>query len=156
VLASASIPFFAPPVLEGNHLLVDGALLNNLPTDVMRRQGVGVVIASEVSIEDDASFTADRVPTAWDVLRGRFRRGPVVARRFPGIMEMAMRASLLHSAWREKESLAEADFCLRPPVDAFSLMQFDGMDAISAVGYDYAREALAGWAERPGAPAPAR
>ena len=149
VLASASIPVFAPPVLEGNHLLVDGALLNNVPADVMRGLGVGVVIASEVSIEEDASFTADAVPTAWDVLRGRFRRGSAAARPFPGIMEMAMRASLLHSTWREKEALQQADFCLRPPVDAFSLMQFDAMDQIAAAGYEYARQAVAEWAERP-------
>lgn len=149
VLASASIPVFAPPVLEGNHLLVDGALLNNLPADVMREQGVGVVIASEVSIEEDASFTAERVPTAWDVLRGRFRRG-VEVRPFPGIMEMAMRSSLLHSSWREKEALEKADFCLRPPIDQFALMAFEQMAEISEVGYAYAREAVAAWAERPG------
>lgn len=149
VLASASIPVFAPPVLEGNHLLVDGALLNNLPADVMREQGVGVVIASEVSIEEDASFTAERVPTAWDVLRGRFRRGPEV-RPFPGIMEMAMRSSLLHSSWREKEALEKADFSLRPPIDQFALMAFEQMAEISEVGYAYAREAVAAWAERPG------
>jgi predicted acylesterase/phospholipase RssA/CRP-like cAMP-binding protein len=150
VLASASIPVFAPPVLEGNHLLVDGALLNNLPTDVMRQQGCGVVVASEVSLEVDDGFLADHVPTAWEVLRGRFRRRPG-HRPFPGIMEMAMRASLLHSTSRERASLEEADFCLRPPVEGFSLMQFEGMDAIAAVGYEYAREAVAAWAERPGA-----
>jgi NTE family protein len=150
VLASASIPVFAPPVLEGNHLLVDGALLNNLPADVMRAQGVGVVIASEVSLEEDASFTAEHVPTAWDVLRGRFWRGPAM-RPFPGIMEMAMRSSLLHSSWREKEAMAQADFCLRPPIEAFALMAFEQMDAIAEVGYSYAREAVAAWAERPGA-----
>lgn len=150
VLASASIPVFAPPVLEGNHLLVDGALLNNLPADVMRGLGVGVVIASEVSIEEDASFTADSVPTAWDVLRGRFRRGAVPVRPFPGIMEMAMRSSLLHSAWREKEAMAQADFCLRPPIDGFALMGFEQMAEISEVGYAYAKEAVGAWAERPG------
>lgn len=148
VLASASIPVFAPPVLEGSHLLVDGALLNNLPADVMRAQGVGVVIASEVSIEEDASFTAEHVPSAWDVLRGRFRRGPA-ARPFPGIMEMAMRSALLHSSWREKEALAHADFCLCPPIDAFALMAFEQMEEIAEVGYAYAREAVAAWAERP-------
>jgi predicted acylesterase/phospholipase RssA/CRP-like cAMP-binding protein len=145
VLASASIPVFAPPVLEGNHLLVDGALLNNLPADVMREQGVGVVIASEVSLEEDASFTADRVPTGWEMLRGRFWRpaaGPLV---FPGIMEVAMRASLLHSSWREKEALSQADFCLRPPIEPFALMAFEQMDEIAEVGYAYAREALAEW-----------
>jgi predicted acylesterase/phospholipase RssA len=149
VLASASIPVFAPPVLEGNHLLVDGALLNNLPADVMREQGVGIVIASEVSLEEDASFTADHVPTAWEVLRGRFRR-VAGSRPFPGIMEMAMRSSLLHSSWREKEALAKADFCLRPPIEPFALMGFEQMQEISEVGYAYAREAVAAWAERPG------
>ncbi|HYR07773.1 MAG TPA: cyclic nucleotide-binding and patatin-like phospholipase domain-containing protein [Longimicrobium sp.] len=150
VLASASIPVFAPPVLEGNHLLVDGALLNNLPADVMREQGVGVVVASEVSLEEDASFTADRVPSAWDVLRNRFRRGASAARPFPGIMEMAMRSSLLHSSWREKEAIGKADFCLRPPIEPFALMAFEQMQEISEVGYAYAREAVAAWAERPG------
>ncbi|HEX2206836.1 MAG TPA: patatin-like phospholipase family protein [Longimicrobium sp.] len=148
VLASASIPVFAPPVLEGNHLLVDGALLNNLPVDVMREQGVGVVVASEVSLEEDATFTADRVPTAWDVLRGRFRRGAQV-RPFPGIMETAMRSSLLHSSWREKEAVEKADFCLRPPIEAFALMAFEQMQEISEVGYAYAREAVAAWADKP-------
>ncbi len=150
VLASASIPVFAPPVLHGNQLLVDGALLNNVPTDVMRELGCGVVIASEVSLEEDASFTAERVPTGWQVLRGRFR--PTAERiRFPGILEMAMRASLLHSTWREKAALETADFCFRPPVEPFGLMEFPRMAEVAEVGYRYATEALAAWPERPGA-----
>jgi NTE family protein len=148
VLASASIPVFAPPVLEGNHLLVDGALLNNLPTDVMRQQGCGVVIASEVSVDDDASFMAERVPTSWEIILGRFRRGvPLV--KFPGILEVAMRAALLHSTWREQAAVQEADFCLRPPIDGFGLMEFARMADIAEVGYVYARQALADWPDRP-------
>jgi hypothetical protein len=103
-----------------------------------------------VSLEEDASFTADRVPSAWDVLRNRFRRGASAARPFPGIMEMAMRSSLLHSSWREKEAISKADFCLRPPIEPFALMAFEQMEEISEVGYAYAREAVAAWAERPG------
>ena len=148
VLASASIPVFAPPVLEGNHLLVDGALLNNLPTDVMRQMGCGVVIASEVSVDDDAAFTAERVPTSWEVLRGRFRWGPSLI-RFPGILEVAMRSALLHSTWREASAVHEADVCLSPPVDAFGLMEFPRMADIAEVGYTYTRQAIAEWAERP-------
>lgn len=147
VLASASIPVFAPPVLEGSHLLVDGALLNNVPTDVMRQLGAGIVLASEVSIEEDEHFSAERVPTGWEVLRGRFRRAGRL--KFPGIMEMAMRASLLHSTSRERESLENADFCLRPPIEAFSLMAFERMDDIAAAGYEYAVKAIAGWPDRP-------
>src|SRR5690606_4812513 len=104
VTASASLPGFAEPVIDGTHLLVDGALLNNLPTDVMRALGSGVVIASEVSVDEDANFLAERVPSAWEVLRKRAR--------FPSLMELVMRATLLHSTSREKAALLAADLCL--------------------------------------------
>ena len=137
VTASASLPGFAEPVVHGNHLLVDGALLNNLPTDVMRALGSGVVIASEVSVDEDANFLADRVPSAWEVLRKRAR--------FPSLMEMVMRATLLHSTSREKSALLAADLCLRPPIDAFSLMDFARLSDLVETGYDYGVEALRGW-----------
>ena len=142
VLASTSIPVFAPPVLEGAHLLVDGALLNNLPTDVMRQSGCGTVIASEVSLEEDACFTCERVPTPWEVVRGKMWGGSNV--RFPSILEVAMRSSLLHSSWREKEAVEDADVCLRAPIEQFGLMDFARMAEIAEVGYAFARESLAG------------
>jgi NTE family protein len=142
--ASASLPGIAPPVLEGCQLLVDGALLNNLPSDVMRQLGAGVVIASEVSVEEDAAFTCDRVPTPRQVLKGRLLRRPV---RFPSLMEVVMRASLLHSVYREREAMELADLCLRPPIDAFGLMEFDALESIVAAGYEYARTAVPAWVE---------
>ena len=138
--ASASLPGFAVPTLEGNQLLCDGGLLNNLPTDVMRQVGAGVVIASEVSLEEDASFIADRVPTPWEVLRRRAR--------FPTLMEVVLRASLLHSTRREQLALDDADLTLRPPVEGFSMMDFPRLAELIALGYDYARGAVASWHER--------
>jgi NTE family protein/lysophospholipid hydrolase len=138
--ASASLPGFAVPALEGNQLLCDGGLLNNLPTDVMRQLGAGTVIASEVSLEEDASFVADRVPTPWEVLRRRAR--------FPTLMEVVLRASLLHSTRREQLALAEADLTLRPPVEGFSMMDFPRLAELVALGYDYTRGAVASWRDR--------
>jgi predicted acylesterase/phospholipase RssA len=138
--ASASLPGFAVPALEGNQLLCDGGLLNNLPTDVMRQLGAGTVIASEVSLEEDASFVADRVPTPWEVLRRRAR--------FPTLMEVVLRASLLHSTRREQLALAEADLTLRPPVEGFSMMDFPRLAELVALGYDYTRSAVASWRDR--------
>jgi NTE family protein len=134
------LPGFAEPTLEGRHLLCDGGLLNNLPTDVMRQLGAGIVIASEVSLEEDASFLADRVPTPWEVLRRRAR--------FPTLMELVLRASLLHSTRREQLALDEADFKLRPPVEGFSMMDFPRLAELVTLGYDYTRGAIAGWRER--------
>ena len=148
VNASTALPAVAPPVLdERGHLLVDGAVLNNLPTDVMRRLGCGTVIASEVGVEEDASFTVDRVPTAGEVVRGRFSGRRV---RFPSIMELAMRASLLHSTWREKEALETADFRFRPPIDAFALMDFGRLEEITKVGYEHAVAMLREWSSEGG------
>jgi predicted acylesterase/phospholipase RssA len=142
--ASASLPGFAVPVLSGRHLLVDGALLNNLPTDVMRRLGAGTVIASEVSVEEDAAFAAERIPSPWEVMRGRAR--------FPSLMEVVLRASMLHSTYLERIAVQDADLCLRPPVDHYSLMDFPKLAAFVATGYEHAREVLQRWSDPPARP----
>ncbi|HEX5724100.1 MAG TPA: cyclic nucleotide-binding domain-containing protein [Longimicrobiaceae bacterium] len=147
--ASASLPGVAVPVLLDGHLLVDGALFNNLPTDIARRMGCGTVIASEVSVEEDATFTCERVPSPWEHVRNRaLRRAAPV--RFPSLLEVVMRASMLHSIYREKTALLDADLSLRPPIDAFSLMDFDALDQLVEVGYAYTREAVREWQDAGG------
>src|SRR6202008_4808743 len=139
----ASLPAAAQPVLMGGQLLCDGALLNNLPGDVARRMGCGTVIAAEVSVDVDAQFCCERIPRVGELLRDRLlRRGKI---RFPSLMELALRASLLHSASREREALDTADFTLRPPIEGFGLMDFEGLDQLVQVGYGYARDEIAKW-----------
>lgn len=142
--ASASIPAFAVPVIEGRQLLVDGGLLNNVPCDVMRELGCGTVIAVKVSPESEAAFTAERVPSPWEVLRSRFTPGAMPV-RFPSLFEVAMRASTLTSVHREKVTMADADLCLYPPINRFGLLDFDRLDAIVETGYAYTREMLQSW-----------
>ena len=48
--ATMSIPGVFAPVREGNNLYVDGGLLGNLPTDVVRSMGADVVIAVHLEI----------------------------------------------------------------------------------------------------------
>jgi predicted acylesterase/phospholipase RssA/CRP-like cAMP-binding protein len=141
VTATASLPGFAPPVLIKGELLVDGALLNNVPADVMRSDGAGVVIAAEVSPENEAVFTCDQVPTPWEALRQRWRGG----RRFPSILEVMMRASMLHSIGRERDIANVVDLFLHPPVDNFPMMDFRILDAVAAEGERYTREVVTAW-----------
>lgn len=141
--ASASLPAAAQPVLMGGQLLCDGALLNNLPGDVARRMGAGTVIAAEVSVEEDAQFCCERIPRVGELVRDRMLRRNRI--RFPSLMEVALRASMLHSASREREALDTADFKLRPPIDGFRLMDFDALDRLVDVGYAYARDEVAKW-----------
>jgi predicted acylesterase/phospholipase RssA len=141
--ASASLPAAAQPVLQDGHLLCDGALLNNLPADVARRMGCGVVIAAEVSVEEDQQFVCERIPRPMEIVRDRLLRRRKI--KFPSLMEVALRASMLHSARGEREAIEAADFALRPPIDAFRLMDFDALDPLVRVGYEYARDEVASW-----------
>ena len=47
--ASMSVPGLYTPVEFDNHLLVDGGLVDNLPVDVARQMGAGIIIAVNVS-----------------------------------------------------------------------------------------------------------
>jgi NTE family protein len=143
--ASASLPGAAQPVLMDGQLLCDGALLNNLPADVARRMGCGVVIAAEVSVEEDAQFCCERIPRPMEIVRDRlFRRNRI---KFPSLMEVALRASMLTSARGERAAIADADFALRPPIEGFRLMDFDALEPLVKVGYEYAKTEIAAWVE---------
>ena len=146
VTASASIPGVAIPVLVDGELLVDGALLNNVPGDILRDLGCGRVIVSEVSVEQDQQFTCARVPTVWEVVRGKFSRKKQT-KPFPSMLGILMRAAMLASARREKEIMKDADLVFHPPINQFALMDFESLHAIAQVGYEYASTELAAWRE---------
>jgi predicted acylesterase/phospholipase RssA/CRP-like cAMP-binding protein len=144
VTASASLPGVAIPVLEDGQLLVDGALMNNVPGDILRQLGCGRVMISEVSVEQDQTFACKRVPTVWEIVRGKFSRKKVEA-RFPSMLEIVLRAAMLASARREREIMKDADFVFHPPINQFGLMDFQSMHAIVNVGYQHATEQLGAW-----------
>ena len=148
VTASSSLPGVAVPVVDGSHLLVDGGLLDNVPTRLLRSWGAGTVIASEVTVETDARFQRDRVPTAWEAVRTRARRGRERQDTFPSIAEVAMRAAMLHSTYRQRTAVEGADLALRPPVDAFRMTDWDALDDLVTAGYEHAVEAIAAWRAR--------
>ncbi|MCP5466468.1 MAG: patatin-like phospholipase family protein [Sinobacteraceae bacterium] len=55
--ASVAIPGVLPPVMHHGEVFVDGATINNLPVDVMREAGRGLVIGVDVGA--DRTFTTD-------------------------------------------------------------------------------------------------
>ena len=148
VTASASLPGIAPPVVVGEHLHVDGALLDNVPTRFLRALGAGTVIASEVTVENDSRFLRDRVPTAWEAVRTRrHHRRDATVQTFPSIGEVAMRAAMLHSTYRQQAAVESADLALRPAVDMFTMTAWDSLDDLAAAGYAHATEVIRAWRE---------
>jgi NTE family protein/lysophospholipid hydrolase len=143
ISASITIPGITPPVLdkEGD-LLVDGGVLNNLPTDVMRRLGEGPIIASDVSaavdLRADPSYTEP--PTPWQYLASRFRRAKV--RYFPNILHLVHRAALLASDVYAKHAKAEVDLYIDLPMDDYDMFDMEPLDELVDFGYRFTREAL--------------
>lgn len=138
-LASANLPGIGVPTLYNRNLLVDGGILNNLPTDVMRRAGCATIVASVVSAQVTDTFTCDRIPGVWEVLRGRFGG---TRPRFPSIIEVVMRATGLGSSKREALSAQDADIVVRPGIARFGLLAFESIDEIIGEGQTAGRETL--------------
>ena len=148
-LASSSLPGIGIPVLHENHLLCDGGVLNNLPTDIMRRMGHGTVIASAVSCDEASVFTCDRVPTPWEAVRSRLGRSRAAV-KFPSLLQVVIRASLLHSTSSERASILDADLKVCPELEEFSLLEFERIDEIVEAGYRAAAKTIAHWPEQLG------
>jgi predicted acylesterase/phospholipase RssA len=135
VRASGSLPGVLAPIVENGDLLVDGGVLDNLPGDVMRSISGGPVIVVDVTPGQDLKATCESAPSPWRILRDRFlsRPGPGM----PGIVDILMRATTLNSVRVAGEVKRDADLYLHPPVEGFGMLEFDAVERIVAIGYEY-------------------
>jgi predicted acylesterase/phospholipase RssA len=152
VLASNSPAGLFPPVLHQGELLVDGAILENVPVGAMRmrlgtplerRHGNGTIIAIDVDVRQDMGV--DVALTRLSVrqtVKGFFSRG---ARPTPGIADILYRAGHIGGLNQRNATIAQADHYLEPPVADFPMMAYRRADEIAERGYRYAVEQIARW-----------
>ncbi len=138
VRASMSLPGMAIPVHDAGSMLVDGGLMNNVPSDIMRGL-CGRVVAVDVSPARDLAIETPYPAAAsgWRLLWGR------KATKLPGIGAILMRAVMLGSARHQAAIASDVDLFLHPPVDRFGMFEWDALDRLADTGRDCAREALA-------------
>lgn len=154
VLASNSPAGLLPPVLYDGDLLVDGAILDNVPVDAMRqrlgtplerRRGNGTVIAIDVDVQEPLAVSPDKTHLRpMDKLRSSLGRGATM----PGIGDILYRAGHLGGLMQRNKTVSLSDFYLEPPVSEFSMMGYKRADEIVARGYEYAVQAIAAWDRR--------
>ncbi|WP_374435482.1 cyclic nucleotide-binding and patatin-like phospholipase domain-containing protein [Inhella sp.] len=151
VLASNSPAGLLPPVLYNGDLLVDGAILDNVPVEAMRqrlgtplerRRGNGTVIAIDVDVREPLSVAedVDRL-SPWAKLRGLKCNGQPL----PGIGEILYRAGHMGGLTQRGKTIGLSDFYLEPPVSDFSLMAYKRAEEVVQRGYEYARAEIARW-----------
>jgi predicted acylesterase/phospholipase RssA len=153
VRASSSLPGILPPVFDRGEMLVDGGLINNLPTDVMRaRQDCGVVIAvathSEMEAERRDSPPYETSLSGWKVLWRRlnpFRPSLSV----PSMGSIMVRVAMLNDAKQVKTARTLANLYFELPACGYGLLDFKAMDTIEQAGYVAARRWITTLADNP-------
>jgi predicted acylesterase/phospholipase RssA/CRP-like cAMP-binding protein len=150
--ATTSIPGLVPPVIDGGDMLVDGGLLNHLPTDVMRQRGdCAVVFACDAAAAATPTRTRHAPPyetslSGWKVLWRRL--SPFGApMKVPTIGQILMRVAIFNAAQRIESARGLADFYLRLDLRKYGLLEFGKLEGIAAAGYESARSAVATWRE---------
>ena len=138
---SCRLPGVVAPMVENGDLLVDGGVLDNLPTGAMRRLGEGPIIAVDVSatvdLRCDPSYR--EAPSPGQLLLGRWRR---TARPFPNILQIIHRSAVLASDIYAKQAKSEVELYLDLPMDAYDMFNVDVLDEIVDFGYRYTKEQL--------------
>jgi NTE family protein len=139
VRASLSLPGVLPPVVDGGNVLVDGAVMNNYPADIMRSIQPGPIIGVDVS--RGRSIDAEDLVNPIKFWRWLFTGG---WRRGPPIVSILMRAATVSTGRDLAAARAATDVLILPMVDDIEIRDWRGYDPAVAAGERAAREALDG------------
>lgn len=142
--ATAALPGLLAPAVFNKRLVVDGAVVNNLPVDIMRKKPVGPIIAVDVSSRRTYTVDYSELPSPWAVVRDRLLPGKNKY-RVPGVISVLMKSAEIGTASKIREQARDADLLLRPPVHKFGLTDIDSFDEIVEAGYADAKVQLARW-----------
>jgi len=112
--ATMSIPGVFAPVRRGNQIFVDGGLVDNLPTDVVRKMGADIVIAVHLQVS------------------------PVAAKEIQGAFSILGRSVELVIAETEIRGMAGADLIVKANVERYTTMDYDKADDLIQLGYEAA------------------
>jgi EmrB/QacA subfamily drug resistance transporter len=141
VLASMSIPGLIAPTIMDGRLLVDGAMLNNLPVDVMAEREEGPIIAIDVNAHEPP-LTSDNGAAHARAKRWRARWSAPSDEQLPALGETLLRGLMLGSAGPVEAARRQADLLITPSSEGAGLFEYHQLDVLRASGRRAAAEAL--------------
>lgn len=144
--ASIAVPGIGPPLLHHGDLLVDGAVLDNLPIDVMRQRFNGDIIAVDVSpVEDVRADPVYKIcPSSWQFLGNRLN--PFAPRiQIPSMFDIIGRCATLTSVQQTETLRRQADLYIHPPTEPFTMFDWTRVSDLARVGYASAQAMLGDW-----------
>jgi NTE family protein len=141
VRASMAVPGIFPPMPWNGDLLVDGGIVNNLPTDLLFSTCVqGKMIAADVGASPQFAPTPDELEGAggWSMLWRRWTGRP----RLPSLLDILMQSACLASNARLQQSLQNVHLHIQPLAQGPAALK-DPLAAMVEAGYRETMAALA-------------
>lgn len=135
--ASISLPGVLPPVVEGDAVLVDGAVMKNFPADVMRAFQPGPIIGVDVTRgRSVAAADLAAPPSLWRwLISGEWRKGPP-------IVALLMRAATVSTGRDLAASREATDVLVTPKLDGIDIRDWKAFEPAVAAGFEAAAVAL--------------
>lgn len=128
--ASIALPGILPPVTEGDHVLVDGAVIKNFPTDIMRSMHLGPIIG--VDVAEARGLQAEDVQAPVSVWRwlasGDWRKGPP-------IVSILIRSATISTAHESAEAREYTDALILPEIGPVEIRDWKAYDPAVDAGY---------------------
>lgn len=138
--ATSAAPGLLAPVWVGGELLVDGGIWDNLPVVMAQDLWGGKTLAVSVGGEPDLGEPGAEVPGWTEVAASWF--GLREAPRSATTVSVVVASVTVASSQALEEARRRAHRFLEPPVQEFSLVASDAIDALVQVGYAHTLELL--------------
>ncbi|MEQ9316458.1 MAG: patatin-like phospholipase family protein [Henriciella sp.] len=134
--ATISLPGILPPVVDDGEVLVDGAVLNNFPTDVMRELHRGIVVGSDVARAPEG-LKAEDFTNPPGFLSWVWKHGLSSAPPIAGLLMRSATVSVNPIAGREL-----VDMLVLPDLRDIELRDWEAYDEAVEAGYKAAQAAI--------------
>lgn len=138
--ASCAIPGILPPVCHRGNVYVDGAVMNNLPTDIMQAQYPGSIAAVDIGADDALrSLVEEHATPPWWRLLVDFSRG-----KRPSIFDVLIRSGMVNAEVASAERRQLATLLLSPPVRDIGLLDWKSYERAIDSGYQHTLRTIGG------------
>lgn len=147
-LASVALPGIFPPVLIGQHILMDAGMHDPVPIRLVRKMGADILLASELGGQEPPTLES---ATPWLREAEQERQGHPLRKqqeRSPHMIDLLLRTYDLAMATIGMHSIREADIVIRPKLHRVSLRQFSEGRKFVAAGREAVELALPALKER--------
>jgi NTE family protein len=130
VLQSINLPVIARPILRDGQALVDGGVLNNLPSDVLHQHQADLVVVVDVASQLAQEFAGNQPTT------------PAERMRRPGFLETVLRVIEIQQYELQAVRQHDFDITIVPQTGRFGFADFSRAAELAEVGEAAAEKVL--------------